>query len=236
MRRTLGLAPARIRGREYLDDPRADPQLAVRSLRDVARANRLFGGASAVLAELRPVLAAARRRDRPLTVLDVGAGAGDIVARVRAEGERCGVVVRTLALEVTHALAAACRRHAGDAVAGDARALPFGDRSVDVVTCSQLLHHFDDVGVRALLAELQRVARLRVIVADLRRAWAAAGGLWHASWALGFHPVSRHDGVVSVLRGFRTHELADAVHAATGRHPIVRDRRGFRVTACWSPQ
>jgi len=87
-----------------------------------------------------------------------------------------------------------------------------------------------------LLAEMTRVARVRVIVADLRRAWAAAAGLWIASWALGFHPVSRHDGVVSVLRGFRAGELSDAVTAATGRVPLVRNRRGFRVTASWSPR
>jgi hypothetical protein len=38
-----------------------------------------------------------------------------------------------------------------------------------------------------------------------------------------------------VLRGFRTHELSDVVYAATGRRPTVRNRRGFRVTASWSP-
>jgi len=230
------LRPDRIRAREVLDDPRADPQLAVRSLQDIARCNRLFGGVSAVLAELRPVLVAANRQQRPLTVLDVGTGSGDILLRVRAEGEKCGVAVTTIGLEVSFALASACRQHAHAVVAGDGRALPFGDGSVDVVTCSQVLHHFDDAAARVLLAELHRVARVRVIVSDLRRAWAAAGGLWLVSWALGFHPVSRHDGVVSVLRGFSTRELAAAVHAATGRRPIVRDRPGFRVTASWSPE
>jgi hypothetical protein len=86
-----------------------------------------------------------------------------------------------------------------------------------------------------VLSELNRVARVRVIVSDIRRTWLAAGGLWLASWALNFHPVSRHDGVVSVLRGFRALELSDAVHAAIGVRPAVRNRRGFRVTASWSP-
>lgn len=228
-------SPPRMRGTEYLDDPHVDPALAMRSLEDIARCNRLFGGTSAVLAELRPVLAEARRRNASLTLLDVGTGAGDIPSRVRRESETCGVDVTTIGLEVSAALAAGCRALAGDAIAADARALPFADRSVDVVTCSQVLHHFDDAGAQAVLAELHRVARVRVIVSELRRAWAAAGGVWLASWALGFHPVSRHDGVVSVFRGFRSRELARAVHAATGRHAIVRDRRGFRVTASWRP-
>lgn len=229
------LFPPRARGMEFLDDPHLDPAVATRSLRDVARCNRFFGGASAVIAELRPVLDAAREREAPLTLLDVGTGAGDIPAFVRREAEGCGVPIETIGLDVHVALAAASRASCGHALAGDARALPFAGRSVDVVTCSQVLHHFDAPGARTLLAELDRVARLHVIVSELRRSWAAAGGVWLASWALGFHPVSRHDGVVSVLRGFRARELAELVRAATGRHAVVHERRGFRLTVSWSP-
>ena len=229
------LAPARRRGTELLDDPAADTALATRSLRDVARANWWFGGASAVIAELEPVMRSAKRNS-PLTLLDIGTGAGDIPALARRIAARAGTTLETMGLEITAPLAAASRARAGNAIAGDARALPFADRSVDVVTCSQVLHHFEAADAATLLAEMTRVARVRVIVADIRRAWAAAAGLWIASWALGFHPVSRHDGVVSVLRGFRVRELAEAVTAATGRTPAVRNRRGFRVTASWSPR
>jgi hypothetical protein len=229
------LAPARRRGTELLDDPATDAALAVRSLEDVASSNRWFGGANAVIAELAPVLAAHGGRGAPLTLLDVGTGAGDIPELARRVAGRGGVRLSTMGLEVTTALAAASRPRSGDAIAGDAFALPFADHSVDIVACSQLLHHFEAARGARLLAELHRVARVRVIVADIRRAWAAAAGLWLGSWALGFHPVSRHDGVVSVLRGFRAAELADAVFEATGCRPSVRNRRGFRVTASWTP-
>jgi SAM-dependent methyltransferase len=232
---TDALAPSRRRGIELLDDPSTDTALATRSLQDVARSNRWFGGANAVVAELVPVLAAARGRSAPLTLLDVGTGAGDIPELARRIADRGGVHLLTMGLEVTPALAAASRPRSGDAIAGDALALPFADRSVDIVTCSQVLHHFEAADGARLLAELNRVARVRVIVADIRRAWAAAAGFWVGSWALGFHPVSRHDGVVSVLRGFRAAELSAAVVAATGCLPSVRNRRGFRVTASWTP-
>lgn len=227
--------PARRRGIELLDDPLADPAIALRSLRDVALSNRLFGGVNAVLSEIRPVLHDARARGITLSLLDVGTGLGDIPARAVREAQQFGVTLRTYGLEVSHGLATGCRAGAGTAIAGSALALPFADRSIDIVTCSQVLHHFEAREADMLLAEMQRVARVRVIVADIRRAWLAAAGLWLASFALGFHPISRHDGVVSVFRGFRREELAVRIRAVTGRDAIVRDRRGFRVTASWSP-
>ncbi len=112
----------------------------------------------------------------------------------------------------------------------------FAAHSVDIVTCSQVLHHFGDDDTKQLIAEMHRVARLRVVVSEIRRAWGAAAGVWLAGWMLGFHPVSRHDGVVSVLRGFRVVRAPGRRQlAVTGRGVDVRNRAGFRVTASWNP-
>ena len=223
------------RGEECLDDPTADPKLAARSLRDVALCNRLFGGISAVTTELRPVFNAARATGRSLTLLDVGTGAGDVPAAARHAAAKAGVALETVGMERSVALAEASRDMSGTALAGDAFAIPFADHSIDIVVCAQVLHHFAAPDGARLLAELHRVARQRVIVSELRRSRVAAAGVWLASWPLGFHPVSRHDGVLSVMRGFRAVELAEAVLLATGASPTVRNRRGFRVTASWSP-
>jgi hypothetical protein len=75
-----------------------------------------------------------------------------------------------------------------------------------------------------------------VIVSDLRRSWLAAAGIWLASFPLRFHPVSRHDGVVSVLRGFTPEELRELVRNATGQSPVTRRRLGYRTTASWAPR
>ena len=232
------LTPRRRHGHEYLDDPAVGAQVAQRSMGDVARSNALFGGAHAVLAELDDMIgpSAGASRHSSITMLDVGTGLGDIPARVRAHASRHGVTVCTVGLDASEPLAVAAHNGHLPMMRADALRLPVADRAFDVVLCSQLLHHFrGDEGVR-LVRELDRVARRRVVVSDIRRSWLAAAGIWLVSWPLRFHPVSRHDGVVSVLRGFTSDELSAVVRAAVGVTPRVRRHRGFRVAASWVPR
>jgi 2-polyprenyl-3-methyl-5-hydroxy-6-metoxy-1,4-benzoquinol methylase len=227
------LTPRRRRGIEYLDDPAVDARVVRRSLDDVARSNALFGGTRAVLAELQLAL---RDIQRPIvTLLDVGTGAGDIPSRARAVAARMGIELVTIGIDGCEALARAAKSASLPMVRATALSLPVADHSVDIALCSQVLHHFEHQDAIALLRELNRVARHRVIVSDLRRSWLAAAGIWLASFPLRFHPVSRHDGVVSVLRGFTGDELRHLVRAAVHQTPSVRNHLGFRTTAAWTP-
>jgi SAM-dependent methyltransferase len=228
------LTPRRIRGTEHLDDPTLPAEVAIRSLRDVRLCNRLFGGTRAILRQVEPVVRAAARDGRSLSLLDVGTGAGDIPSAVARLAASRSVRLTTTGIEWTAPLARGATGPCDRAVAGDARALPFADGSFDVVTCSQVIHHLDDDAAQVAIAEMHRVARDTVIIGELRRSWFAAAGVWLASWPLAFHPVSRHDGVVSVLRGFEGAELGALVRAATGIDPTVHRSAAFRVSATWS--
>lgn len=225
------LVPRRRRSFEHLDDPTLDPVVRERSLDDVRRSNRLFGGTHAVLSELRALLPTL---GSTASLLDVGTGLADIPVRARALAAALGVTVDAYAIDGVESLARAAHDALGAAACGDARRLPFADASVDVVTCSQVLHHFDDAEVPVVLRELSRVARRAVVVSDLRRSWAGAAGFWLASWPLRFHPFTRHDGFVSVLRGFTARELATHVRDAVHQDAVVRGHPGFRLTARWS--
>lgn len=226
----MWLTPARRRGVEMLDDPAVDPALAERSLRDVALANRLFGGRHAILREVRTVLHGVSP-GTAVQLLDVGTGLGDIPRAAMQMAQTRAIPLRTVGLELTPRLASVAGRTCSYAVAADATRLPFADRSVDIVTCSQVLHHFEAAEAMQLLQECVRVASRAVIIGDLRRSWLAVAGLWTSSFALGFHPVSRHDGVVSILRGFTKQDLQQLFVEATGHVPRVRRSLGWRVTA-----
>ena len=223
--------PARRRGVEVMDDPATPAELRDRGMAELLRSNRLFGGTRSALLAMRSVIP---RLPPSATILDVGTGLADIPERIQREARQAGVTLHALGLDVSETLMRAVKGRLAGVVVGHALCLPLADRSVDVVTCSQVLHHFDDDNARRVVAELHRVSRGWVIVSDLRRSWLAAGGFWLASVALRFHSVTRHDGVASVLRGFTPSELASLVSDAVGVRPAIRGRAFWRLSATWS--
>lgn len=216
------------RGCEALDSPACDPALARATLRDVAKANTLFGGRAAVTFGLDRLLV--HRPGERVTILDVGAGMGDILGYVKAR--RIGI--RPLALDWHREAARLCRTHDIPVIVGDVRDLPLGPRSVDVVVVSQLLHHLTREELVPLLQRLHRAVRIGVVIADIERRRSAAWGIWLASFALAFHRVSRRDGVISVRRGFTCAELTDLLREA-GLSGTVHRRPGFRIVAVATP-
>lgn len=226
----LSLIPERRRGTEILDDPRVPDSVRLPAMSDVVRANRLFGGTRALLTALR---AAARTLPRRVTLLDVGTGAGDIAARAARELGRHSVIADTFGIDLSETMAREAKRRLTGTAVADALSLPLKSESADLVICSQVLHHFPEPDTHALVAELHRVSRDWVIIADLRRSWLAAGGFYVASRVLDFHHVTRADGVASVLRGFLPRELDALVRRATGHVPRVRGSAFWRITASW---
>src|SRR2546426_4478368 len=132
-------------GTELLDDPRADPVLVGRELRDIARLNALFGGTRAVVRELEPFFERGKRET--WTLLDVGTGLGDIPRAAAAAARRRGITLRLMGIELNRTaarLAQGADEAHGTPLAvalADGGAPPLGPRSVDGVVASQVLHH-----------------------------------------------------------------------------------------------
>jgi len=226
-------------GTELLDDPRSDPVLVGRELRDIARLNALFGGTRAVVLELEPFLERGKRetgngKRQTWTLLDVGTGLGDIPRAAAAAAWRHGITLRLVGIELNRTAARLARAGGLATVVADGNALPLGPRSVDVVVASQVLHHLPRPVAVRWIATLDRIARRAVVLADLRRSRVAMAGVWAASVGLAMSGVTRHDAVVSLKRGYTKTEFDEMLRQA-GVRTVARYRRGARIVAAWSP-
>jgi hypothetical protein len=103
---------------------------------------------------------------------------------------------------------------------------------VDLVLVSQLAHHFSRDSAVRLFRTCDALARVGVVVADLRRGRLAPLAFRLGAGALGFDPVTIADGVTSIRRGFTPAELR-ALLAAAGVDARVSRRPGWRLVATW---
>jgi 2-polyprenyl-3-methyl-5-hydroxy-6-metoxy-1,4-benzoquinol methylase len=221
-------------GTELLDDPAADPAAVAESLRNIARANRWFGGAAAVRFGLHRTLGQLPPGSH-LSLLDLGTGLGDLPAAAVRWASRRGIRLSPVGIEVNRIAATlACRAGLPTALAC-AGAPPIRDKSVDVILVSQVAHHLTSASVVHLLRTCDRLARRAVIVADLRRDALAGMAFWCGARLLGFDGVTIADGVTSIRRGFRTEELLGLM-ARAGVAGEVHRRPGSRLVASWIPQ
>lgn len=215
---------------EHLDQPRIDEDELCRSLDDLAAVNRWLGGYRALRLHLQDL--AGRRRDE-IRILDVGAGDAATLLHLRKWAPDGW---RFVGAEVHPQVAAlALERSRGsdevEIVRADGLQLPFRDRSFDAAFCTLTLHHFDDEDAVALVGEMARVSRLRVVVNDLERslphylgALLLARTLWRNS------PITRHDGPLSVRRSFTRAELRAIGRGAGLRKARVHRHAVFRLT------
>ncbi len=198
----------RHRQAEVMDQPDLDPTRHAAALQGLARINALSGSARI----LWPPLARLARRigSRPVRILDVATGAGDVPLRLWRRAQRAGLRMVLEGCDISpvaieHARAAAeqagadLRFFVHDALAGP----PATD--YDAALCSLFLHHLGEDQAITLLRNMALAAPL-VIVHDLQRGrlgWLLA---WLGTRVLSRSEVVHNDGPISVAAAFTAEE------------------------------
>lgn len=219
-------------GSELLDEGAAPSSEVCRSLLDLRRVNRFFGGRriliGAVLGE------AARLGLRRFRFLDVASGSCDLPLALLGAAEERGIHAEGFALEYWHRHMAMFRgdwtnRCNFQPICADAFRAPFADRTFDLVTCSLFFHHLTEDQAIALLAQMSRWARHAVIISDLERHPLAYYFFRVCSRFFTRSPVSRVDGAISLRQSFRIKELQRIGERAGLKDFTVERRWPFRL-------
>jgi SAM-dependent methyltransferase len=222
-------------GPELLDLDSTPAEVKRRILADVERLTRLLQLHHLWTHRIgRLVLDARRtRRGKPVRVLDVGAGGGGLLFRLADWARRRRIPVELYGVDATPEAIAAARRTAGeegrhvDLRVGDARRLDhLPDGAVDVAVSTFTLHHLEAGDAARALAELDRVAAVNFFAFDLRRNLGALPAAWALLRLGGFDAPSRHDGLLSLRRGYSIAEVEALTRSAAIANAAVQPVAG----------
>jgi ubiquinone/menaquinone biosynthesis C-methylase UbiE len=175
-----------------------------------------------------------RTSSREFSLLDVGAGTGELLREVARRARARGLRAHLAGLELNERSARGILEESRSfeeiaSVRGDALRLPFADAAFDYAMCSLLVHHFRDDSAVALLREMSRVARRRVYVIDLHRHPVAYYFYTTVARLFLHNRLIREDGALSILRGFVPRELRRLAERAGLKMAKVERRFPYRL-------
>ncbi|HEX3152533.1 MAG TPA: methyltransferase domain-containing protein [Gemmataceae bacterium] len=225
---------------EIMDEPGLDAGQHHQALNDLARVNWISNSAKILWPPIRD-LALERRNagdTRPVRVLDIATGGGDVPSRLWLRARRRGIPLEVAGcdfspLAVEHARQTAAHLQAivtFFSLNVLAEPIPTG---YDVVMCSLFLHHLNDEQAVTVLGKMREAAGSLALVNDLARNrpgwWAAYIG----TRLLSRSPVVHFDGPVSVEGAYTQAEALALAHKAGWSGARVARRFPFRYLLSW---
>ncbi|HEY0426281.1 MAG TPA: methyltransferase domain-containing protein [Pyrinomonadaceae bacterium] len=217
---------------ERIDTGDYTPEEYERFLREIRFINRVLGDDLALKKTLLKEIE--RENLQPFSILDVGAGSGELLRTIAVFGRKTKRKARLFGLDLNELSVKSVleeSRKFGEinSIRGDALSLPFADKAFDYAICSLFTHHFTDENVVKIFLELNRVARRGVFVIDLHRHRVAYALYKIFCAAFRISRLVREDGLLSILRSFKPDELKLLAEAANLKNVSVERHFPFRL-------
>ncbi|MGR4890444.1 methyltransferase domain-containing protein [Sphingopyxis sp. LARHCG72] len=215
-----------IEAEEEMDAVDLPPDRYAKVLADLSRINGLTMAPRPTLGFLDRVRARGVG-ERPWRILDVGFGAGDMLARIAHWGERRGIALDLVGIDLnrkSEAVAAARLGTRARLITGDYRAL--AGQGWDIILSSLVTHHMTPAQRTEFLRFMEAEAARGWLVNDLHRRRLPFAGYPLLATLAWVDPIVRRDGQLSVGRSFRRAEwramLTDALPDTAGECSIFR--------------
>lgn len=217
---------------EIMDDFNLQGEELREALDQIAIINRLLGGNGITLDGIRSLI---KNGDtsKELVIVDLGCGNGDMlrkVARFANENDfTCKLVgIDANAFAISHARALSKDYPLISYEVMDIFSDEFTLMKYDIALCTLTLHHFKEQEIIYLLKKLSQSARLGVVINDLHRSWLAYRLFQLVCYVFRLNDMSKDDGLVSILRGFKRSDLESYGQKLNLKNYNIRWKWAFR--------
>lgn len=194
---------------EMMDDFAMEGEILRDALDKLASINKLLGGNAVTIDGVKKLITQTDK-NHCIRIVDIGCGNGDML-RILADFakqkqlnfELIGVDANQFTINHAKQLSVnyqnvsyQCEDIFKDQIA-----------DCDIILCTLTLHHFKDQEIIDLLNRFKKAASLGMVINDLQRSALAYYLFIGLCFVFGLNHMSKEDGLVSILRGFKKHDL-----------------------------
>lgn len=205
--------------KELIDEQKVSKAEMIRNLKELDYFNLFTGNISLTLRILSKFIS---DKSRKYHVADLGCGGGEFL--IQADKWAVKRNIPLLLTGVDNNLTTISyfkQRISGNervsAIMDDYESFLINDkRSIDIIHCSLFIHHLNDEEIINLI-QIARQRKAILIINDLKRSVSAYYAAKALTKLFNGTSLARNDGPVSVLRGFKKHEIAELVGSAGGK-------------------
>ena len=220
--------------REKMDNPDCDIDLLKNTYRQFSTINKLLGGWRGIYRRfIKPM---GRSSDRPISILDIGCGGGDIVKYLSELSGHDNLDVTFTGIDPDHRAIEFARNTCSQKniqfrQISSSQLVEQGE-SYDIVISNHLLHHLQHEQLLNLCRDAEQLCQKLVLFNDIERSDLGYAAFRTISPMLFRNSFISEDGITSIKRSFTKDELRNAVPDQW----LVQRKFPFRLLATFRPE
>jgi 2-polyprenyl-3-methyl-5-hydroxy-6-metoxy-1,4-benzoquinol methylase len=195
---------------EIMDDFSLEGEELRDALDKIASINQLLGGNQLTLQGVKKLI----NPKNEITIVDVGCGNGDMLRSLADFGIKNNFKLNLIGIDanaftINYAIKLSKEYPNISYKCEDIFSKVFSQLEYDIVLCTLTLHHFKNEQIDYLIQLFNKQSKIGIVINDLHRNIIAYRAFQVICFVFRLNRMSREDGLVSILRGFKKQELID---------------------------
>lgn len=201
----------RTNATEVMDDFTMKGEILREALDKIAKINQLLGGNKLTLQGVQSLLSNIQS-GKQLVIVDIGCGNGDMLRTLADYAAKNDLNFKLIGIDansftIDYASSLSINYPNISYQCNDIFDSSFKTLKYDIVLCTLTLHHFKDEEIIQLMDVFFKNASIGIVINDLQRSAISYRLFQGLCFVFRLNPMSREDGLVSILRGFKKKEL-----------------------------
>lgn len=214
---------------EIMDDFSLEGEELRDALDKIASINQFLGGNQLTLQGVKELI----QTKETITIVDVGCGNGDMLRALANYGNKnnltfnlIGIDANAFTIDYANKLSKEYPNISYKCL--DIFSEAFTQLSFDILLCTLTLHHFKNNQIDYLIQLFSKQAKTGIVINDLHRNIIAYRSFQFICFIFRLNKMSKKDGLVSILRGFKKQELIDFSERNKLEHYTINWKWAFR--------